>query len=277
MHKKLALITLFVVLAMIVGTVSATTSAVSENDYAGYNYDIAPLSSDYISGGHAFDGNDQYLSHAIYNLSKNAGATGVLYAYLYETSGGKPANGASVLETSSPYLVESLDTSYQTVTFTFSGTYYLDSANDYGIAIRAIGQTGHYHIADEAGAGAADCFESVSAGAAFSYSTTDEPIHYFYTETEYGTGGSGGGDWSDTDISALIDNAMEFLVPLIVILLPAILFIIFFKRTDKWLILIGLAIGVGLGYYFFNIPIWLVFLIAIGLIGMAYSEVRRNG
>lgn len=80
--------------------------------------------------------------------------------------------------------------------------------------------------------------------------------------------GSGGDDSYGT--------AVNFLIPVAIMLLPALL-LWWLGGRGKWPILIGLAIGTGLGYFFGYVPIWLVFLVAIGLIGMAYSDVSSGG
>lgn len=86
------------------------------------------------------------------------------------------------------------------------------------------------------------------------------------------------GDFGYTGTSdEFIAAFMQFIVPLLVILLPAILLVVFTRSTDKWILLIGLTIGIGLGYAFGLVPLWLVFLIVIGLIGMAYQSVRGGG
>lgn len=82
---------------------------------------------------------------------------------------------------------------------------------------------------------------------------------------------------STTDLATLINQFMDFLVPLIIMLIPAFL-IWFFGGRGKWPLLIGLAVGTALGYVFIpTFPVWLVFLVAVGIIGMAYSDVSSGG
>lgn len=83
-----------------------------------------------------------------------------------------------------------------------------------------------------------------------------------------------GFDTSDPD--ANYAAAVAFLIPVIVMLTPAFL-LWFLGGRGKWSLLIGLAIGTGLGYMFGFVPPWLVFLVAVGVIGMAYSDVSSGG
>lgn len=82
-------------------------------------------------------------------------------------------------------------------------------------------------------------------------------------------------DWDSP--SGIITGFSRFAIPLVVLLLPVLLLATITRSTDKWIILIGLTIGAGLGFYFGMVPLWLVFLVVIGLIGMAYQSVRGGG
>lgn len=86
----------------------------------------------------------------------------------------------------------------------------------------------------------------------------------------------GGYDYTDQD--SVINAVAGFLLPLILILLPPALLCLITRRVDKWLIIIGLTIGSALLYLFLGTQyLWLVFLIVIGLVGMAYQSVRGGG
>lgn len=97
------------------------------------------------------------------------------------------------------------------------------------------------------------------------------------TDTSAGSGGSSSSD--DIDIPELSGELAEFLVPVVVVLLPVFLLAFFTKKLDKWILIIGLTIGVALGYIFMPeyVPLWLVFLITIGLVGLAYQSVKGGG
>lgn len=82
---------------------------------------------------------------------------------------------------------------------------------------------------------------------------------------------------STDDLPDLYNSFVNFLVPVLVMTLPAML-LWWLGGRGKWPLLIGLAIGTGLGYVFIaGFPLWLVFLVAIGIIGMAYSDVSGGG
>lgn len=78
-------------------------------------------------------------------------------------------------------------------------------------------------------------------------------------------------------VNYLIEQLIDFFIPLVIMLIPAFL-LGFVCRMGKWGYLIGLAIGAGLGYTFIpGFPVWLIFLVSLGIIGFAYSEVKRGG
>lgn len=78
-------------------------------------------------------------------------------------------------------------------------------------------------------------------------------------------------------IDYLIEQFINFFIPLVIMLIPSFL-LGYVCRMRKWGYIIGLAIGSGLGYVFIpGFPVWLVFLISVGIIGFAYSEIKRNG
>lgn len=89
-----------------------------------------------------------------------------------------------------------------------------------------------------------------------------------------------GSDWGEYTYTegygATFTKFMEFVIPVGIIILPAALLCLITRRVDKWLIIIGVVMGTALGAYFTLVPLWVVFLVTIGLIGMVYSEVRRS-
>lgn len=69
-----------------------------------------------------------------------------------------------------------------------------------------------------------------------------------------------------------------YIVALIVVLLPAgILGVLF--RFGAWGFIIGLAIGAGLGYMLMPtiVPLWLVFVVVIGIVGMLLKNTFNSG
>lgn len=109
--------------------------------------------------------------------------------------------------------------------------------------------------------------------------SADETVQFDVVSLEVAEGA--GGEWIDFTqpgvYDELIADLVGFVVPIVIVLLPAILLITITRSTDKWILLIGITIGAGLGYFFNLVPVWVVFLVVIGLIGMAYQSVRGGG
>lgn len=78
----------------------------------------------------------------------------------------------------------------------------------------------------------------------------------------------------DDATNALIDTFTDYLIPLILFLLPAMI-LGWLTHWEKWPILIGLAIGSGLTYLFLGTDyLWLVILVVIGIGASAYQSTR---
>lgn len=79
---------------------------------------------------------------------------------------------------------------------------------------------------------------------------------------------------SSDGVTNVIDDFVGYLIPLILFLLPALI-LGYVSHWQKWLILIGLAIGSGLVYLFLGAQyIWLVILVVIGIGASAYQSSR---
>lgn len=77
-----------------------------------------------------------------------------------------------------------------------------------------------------------------------------------------------------TGTNELIDTFVDYLIPLILFLLPALI-LGWLTHWEKWPILIGLAIGAGLTYLFMGTEyLWLVILVVIGIGASAYQSSR---
>lgn len=172
--------------------------------------------------------------------------------------------------------------------FYFDGTYNLTVGTEYWICLSAVTQScsvGNYIAVGWDASSAAP--SSPAFGVRYDGSTWDRDTglqdyaHYFYgwdgvadatpTPTAYPTYDP------NTDTEQLYADLVAFLTPLLVMILPALL-LWWLGGRGKWPLLIGLAIGTGLGYVFVSgFPLWLVFLVAIGIIGMAYSDVSSGG
>lgn len=269
-------------------TSSFTATATGGASYIGNEYPVNAWSG----SGQTFNATvGGYLWYVSVPLTRTGSPVGYMKCAVYDVDNAtsKP-DDEDVLIAESTNLIpfDTVDsTGYEWFNFTFDGTDLLTAGGYYCFIVVVEDVTvGFIEGSKEMWLGASSLDYATFDGYAHRFGLTiawenyalNHLRHYVYVSSTQGLGGSTeGSGWTTSETSELIGNAMEFLVPVVVIMLPAVLFVILFKRTDKWLILIGLAIGVGLGYYFFNIPIWLVFLVAIGLIGLAYSEVRRNG
>lgn len=278
-------VALFSLLA--VQVVQGQTYAV-EDSYAWTNYsnydgieDVYP--ADAGGFGQTFNASQGgYLYSFRCYLSRASGNDVILRAYLMGTGNVVSAVNATQYAISNTLDTSDYATGYQNYTFEFTGTYELIQYEVYALVVHV--ESGTISGANYLRVGV-DGTSSTHEGRYVWYNTgawavaaagSTDMVFEIYSQSISGLDTSTSG-WSTGDTGELIEDFANFIVPIAVMLLPAILFIIFFKRTDKWLILIGLAIGTGLGYYFGMIPVWLVFLVAIGLIGLAYSEVRRNG
>lgn len=120
--------------------------------------------------------------------------------------------------------------------------------------------------------------EKVSAITVTAYGGDDAGEDTYFDVVSLEVTEGAGSDWIDyedpTGYTVTLNRLIEFCVPILVVLLPAALLCFITRRVDKWMILIGVTIGAGLGYYFGLVPMWIVFLVTIGLIGMAYQSVR---
>lgn len=169
-------------------------------------------------------------------------------------------------------------------TFTFSQTYYMAANTKYAIVIYAVSGSGPdanncIHVFRDTTAPTDEGYANHYQSSAWSGPYGTEDFVYSVIGVDVFGGGSSGGlpAYEAGDYDTLIENFVSFVVPIAITLIPVILLIAITKSTDKWVILIGLTIGVGLGYFFGVVPIWLVFLVTIGLIGMAYQSVRGGG
>lgn len=166
--------------------------------------------------------------------------------------------------------------------FNFDGTLYLSVGTNYAFAIEC-----------QAFDGTPDniLFSGTSAGAyggnAFHYDTSAwqqdaASTDYYFTVMGSDTPGAtsaplptGGLNVDTSDADAVMEALIGYGVPVVVMLLPTI-FIWLIGGRGKWPMLIGISIGTGIGYLFGLVPVWLVFLISIGVVGFAYQSARSG-
>lgn len=235
-----------------------------------------PFSTDDSGFAVAISGTGRYLTKAAFYLKNGGVNTGKVRAILMTAT----ANNGTRVENGSYLDVATINTTYRWVNFTFSGNYLLQDGVAYAIGLVNEGATTGTTIA---GGTAGDCY--TKAGLSSAWTALGNGFNYMYqistndAEGENAPGQlptEGSRDYSNYD--SMIEAFTGFMVPLILILLPPALLCFITRRVDKWLIIIGLTIGAALLYIFLGTQyLWLVFLVTIGLIGMAYQSVRGGG
>lgn len=284
MNRKILLIIVFGLLASIavVPMVKADESLyISNSELNTYYWWDLESSVNTTMGGKCFEGNDEFLSKVVWYIKNDSTVeSGTIRAVVFNNTVAvgsyyKPVTSSvPVAYSTNTYDVSNL-AGATLVTFNFSSTYNLTSGTIYGVALETATPMGSdIKVASSISGGmfygtAARVYSTHSYGA----------IIYVYTDNIEG-GGEPYTPPETADTSSwdtIITSFTGFMVPLVVTLTPAFLLVFLTGRVDKWLLLIGLAIGAGLGFYFGMVPLWLVFLITIGLIGMAYQSVRSGG
>lgn len=286
MDKKI-IISLVLITLFSMSTFAPTVLGVTTEFFGMSTYGVSKSQFDLIQvrpGGswaeaQRYYGNNQYLSEIQFMVNIVGSPTGSLSAALINAT-----SPYTIIENSSNTVSTTEITTADTwINFVFSETTLISDSQLYFYAVYVSDDStfdvaNHAHAIGDGSSGVPNNMGtkfSASAGA-WTQGGTQDLCMRVYTTTELG-GGSEEEQTSLTQMDEIMSGLAAFLLPLLVLLLPALLLIFFTRRTDKWLLLIGLAIGAGLGYYFGLIPVWLVFLVSIGLIGLAYSEVRRNG
>lgn len=229
-------------------------------------------------------GNETYLVRAEFYLRYVTNTlTGTLTAVLYEdqTIAQVPGEGeTTALEVSTTTLdVSTLSSDPELYSFDFAQTTLLESEHTYTLALVVTSPCNGSVYVGYTSTGAARAAEREASASGWTRSQGCF-IHYFYSDVATAGGETPAPTTSPTVPTALEDLYTEianFLVPVIVMLVPAML-MWWLGGRGKWSLLIGLAIGTALGYVFIaGFPLWLVFLVAIGIIGMAYSDVSGGG
>lgn len=108
--------------------------------------------------------------------------------------------------------------------------------------------------------------------------THDIPFYLYGDLTAVETPGplpTGGLNVDTSDADEVMEALIGYGVPVVVMLLPMI-FIWLVGGRGKWPMLLGISIGTGIGYLFGLVPVWLVFMVSIGVVGFAYQSVRSG-
>lgn len=290
MNKKTLALTVIMLLSLFVMGISQSFALTTVSSYSEGNYDngqkiYSLADSDYGGYGQTFNcTGTYYLEQAVFYLHKNSNPVFDMKASLYATTGIGTAPTGPALATSTN-TVESADLGDSSAkalwTFNFDGTYTMEFNHTYAICVYVsaltygdVGTNWTSYNAD-ASTPTHEGVMLVNGAAGWGvYSTNWDSIFYVYGTPSTTLPYTGGytGTYDD-----LIASVAGFLIPLLLFLLPAFL-LGAMTHWSKWPILIGLTIGSGLVYMFLGTQyLWLVFLVVIGLIGMAYQSVRGGG
>lgn len=173
-------------------------------------------------------------------------------------------------------------------TFTFPGDYQLVAGTKYAFAVEAVAMDPGLQYHSSYGVRLSETSSSAYGGNSFLYMNGTWLVYdasfNLNTWTVYGTSTAGetpaplptgGLDVDTSDADAVMEALIGYGVPVVVMLLPMI-FIWLVGGRGKWQMLLGISIGTGIGYLFGLVPVWLVFLISIGVVGFAYQSVRSG-
>lgn len=237
----------------------------------------------YASTGSGFGwyvsaGNNQFLTRALIYVGSSSTYTGNIgcIAFIYP-------HGGNENETSSTTYSITYD-GYAWLEFAFSGALNLTSDHAWVIGTYNLDYLSHtIDYPTEFSVHSAIISYAFSASPKIIDSSTNwnGPMVKVYTDNDTVASTptpfpSGTPNNSNVNVDELANDIADFLIPVIVMLVPAFL-LWWLGGKGKWPILIGLAIGTGLGVYFDLVPMWIAFLVAVGLVGMAYSDVSSGG
>lgn len=220
-------------------------------------------------------GNGQYISSVSFKWHNHTAlTTGTIQAHVWADDMHTPNN--TLVSSDTLNFADCPGDEYYNFTFTDNyplllGTYYYIGWRIMTAPNAAIDFSAH--------AAVCNAHDVSDFAGSFTTYTTKTFNHIFYTRTDYidTTPAPTATVNPPTDTEQLFIDLTAFLTPVLVMMLPALI-LWWFGGKGKWPLLIGLAIGTGLGYVFITgFPLWLVFLVAIGIIGMAYSDVSGGG
>lgn len=232
------------------------------------------------------------ISLQMYKTGSPVGNISVRVTAITDTYGTNSTPSETFLETSYDYVsAASLGTSSggTTVSFSFNGTLEMSVGEHYALYavftdvttlnasnyVTVNGLSAHAYGGEPSG---------YTLGAWAVYATLDVVFAVYGTDVSAPTPAptatpaplpTGGLNVDTSDADAVVDALIGYGVPVVVMLLPTI-FIWLIGGRGKWPMLIGIAIGTGIGYLFGLVPPWLVFLVSIGEVGMAYQSVRSG-
>lgn len=193
--------------------------------------------------------------------------------------------GTTTFRTNSTTFVQvsTLTGVYQNVTFTFGQDYLIDDAVGVWSIIlfwkntTTIDGSNYIQVsANSAGAYAGGNYKGFVSGSWSDVPTWDLPFQVMANVDAYEepvTPPEIDPIWDDANVTQLAIYA----VALGIILLPLGLLMALRLPLNPFMILIAIGLGAGLGWVLMPtvVPLWLVFVVVIGLIGLAYYTMRR--
>lgn len=220
-----------------------------------------------------------YLTQIQVQLVRIGSPVGTVYCSIYNidnfTDVVSTDYSADMLETSTDtYAAGSINTVITTYTFNFTQTTELTDGSYYLFIIYVddaslIDWDNHIRVGQDNSAstyeGAYICYDNPSAEASFS--TTIDTVFYVWGNAAPAEGETETEDYWWT--SGNISNFLNLIIIIVIILIPAAILGLLFK-LGTFGYATGLLIGAALGYTFYPtiVPIWLVFAVLIGIIGL---------
>lgn len=272
-NKKLLLaLTLSLVFASLIGTVSADTTLWSSGQLSNGGFQVSETLDSAVAGVKV-EGNGEYISEiGFYIRNTTAITTGAFEGRVYSST-----LYGSLVATSTGTVAATTLNGFTLIEFDFDMSTQLVEHSDYIVTISVdVAVTGT--IEPDTNPSFVGYYRT-GTGTLTSY--WGQPTGYIRTvpnaaNATASPAPTGSAVTVPTDLDGIITSLTGFLVPLLITLMPAFL-LWFLGGRGKWPMLIGLAIGTGLGYVFVaGFPVWLVFLVAVGIIGMAYSDVNSG-
>lgn len=223
-----------------------------------------------------------YITRISIAVGKAGTPVGYLIAEIRATNNtyvaGTPTG--TLYETSEQMDFADLDSSVDLNSFYFPGTNYY-AAGNYSVAVYAYGSTiddaaNWIEIMYDGSSSTYAGYSGIYTSSAWTCTAASDFVLYIYGDTTPPDPLPTGGLNVDTsDADEVMEALIGYGVPVVVMLLPMI-FIWLVGGRGKWPMLLGISIGTGIGYLFGLVPVWLVFMVSIGVVGFAYQSVRSG-
>lgn len=225
-----------------------------------------------------------YLANATFSMYRVGSPQGYINCSLQGVAPYYPNGTVYALSDTEIYAYD-LDTSPQNVTFNFPDIDYLMTAGEtYTICVQWVNLTNvdasnYVRIGrDDNGGAGQEGYHGALDNSPYAWGAGNSDIDMIFELTGFEDEG-GPEEETPTSTGIELDGAIEdfvaVAVPVGIIMLPLGLWIWLGKREpSKWIVLILLTIGIGLGVLYAGLPTWLIVLLAVGLVGLAYSDIK---